>query len=89
MAEKLKKLKVEFPSRDYTLKYTNIRDNEVKTINSNDEITYELTNGEKWLQPGTQTADNTYLVGPDKDPVIPPVDPEEPVTPPTRMIMIT
>lgn len=78
-----KKLKVEFPSRDYTLKYTNIRDNEVKTINSNDEITYELTNGENGYNQGTQTADNTYLVGPDKDPVIPPVDPEEPVTPPT------
>lgn len=80
-----KKLKVEFPSRDYTLKYTNIRDNEVKTINSNDEITYELTNGENGYNQGTQTADNTYLVGPDK-PVTPPGpgpdEPDEP-TPPT------
>ncbi|MDE6139313.1 MAG: hypothetical protein K2F57_07570, partial [Candidatus Gastranaerophilales bacterium] len=61
-----KKLKVEFPERDYTLKYTNIRDNEVKTINPNEEITYELTNGDNGYNRGTQTAENTYLVGPDK-----------------------
>lgn len=84
------KLKVAFPNRDYTLKYTNIRDNEVKTINSNDEITYELTNGENGYNQGTQTANNTYLVGPDNpdiptpppvDPPTPPVDPDEPNPP--------
>lgn len=76
------RLKVEFPSRDYVLKYTNIRDNEVKTINPNDEITYELTNGDNGYNRGNQTADNTYLVGPDKDPITPPgPGPDDPVGP--------
>ena len=60
------KLKVDFPSRDYTLKYTNIRDNEQVTINGNEEITYELTNGENGYNKGDQIkGENTYLVGPE------------------------
>lgn len=84
VGEETKTLKVEFPNRDYTLRYTNIRDNEVKVINPNDEITYELTNGENGYNQGTQTAQNTYLVGPDK-PDTPnppgPVDPDDPTPP--------
>lgn len=71
------KLKVEFPSRDYTLKYTNIRDAKEVTINGNEEITYELTNGEKGYNTrDTRPEGTTYLVGPDK-----PVDPEKPIDP--------
>ena len=69
------KLKVDFPSRDYTLKYTNIRDAKEVTINKTDEITYELTNGPKGYNTrDPRPNDTTYLVGPDK--------PYEP-TPPT------
>ena len=58
-------LKVEFPSRDYTLNYTNIRDEQIVTVNPNEVITYELTNGPQ----GYNTKDprapmTTYLVGP-------------------------
>ena len=88
-----KKLKVEFPSRDYTLKYTNIRDDKVVTINPNDEITYEITDGKGGNNDGTQIiGQNTYLVGPDKEPVNPPepVDPDEPTPPnpddPTKVL---
>ena len=74
------KLKVDFPSRDYTLKYTNIRDAQEVTIKGTDEITYELTNGPE----GYNTRDprpegTTYLVGPDKTPDVPtPPEPDEP-----------
>ena len=68
-------------SRDYVLKYTDIKDTEVITINPETEITYEMANGNNGWNKGTQTADNTYLVvpGPDPDP-----DPEptpDPVIP--------
>ena len=60
------KLKVDYPSRDYTLKYTNIRDNAQVTINGNEEITYNLTNGENGYNRGEQIkGENTYLVGPE------------------------
>lgn len=74
------KLKVDFPSRDYTLKYTNIRDAQEVTIKGTDEITYELTNGPE----GYNTRDprpegTTYLVGPDKTLDVPtPPEPDEP-----------
>ena len=72
------KLKVDFASRDYTLKYTNIRDAKEVTINGNDEITYELTNGENGYNVSeNRQEDTTYLVGPEK-----PVDPEEPTIDP-------
>ncbi len=72
------KLKVDFASRDYTLKYTNIRDAKEVTINGNDEITYELTNGENGYNISeNRQEDTTYLVGPEK-----PVDPEEPTIDP-------
>lgn len=71
------KLKVDFPDRDYTLNYTNIRDGKVVTINGTDEITYELTNGEQGYNTReTRPEDTTYLVGPEK-----PVDPVDPVNP--------
>ena len=60
------KLKVDFPGRDYTLKYTNIRDEKEVTVNKNDVITYELTNAPNGYNDGTQIAGkSTYLVGPD------------------------
>ena len=74
------KLKVDFPSRDYTLKYTNIRDAKEVTVDKTEEITYELTNGPQ----GYNTRDprpegTTYLVGPDKTPDVPtPPEPDEP-----------
>ena len=79
------KLKVDFASRDYTLKYTNIRDAKEVTINGNDEITYELTNGENGYNISeNRQEDTTYLVGPEKpvEPIEPPVDPEEPTIDP-------
>ena len=77
------KLKVDFPGRDYELKYTNIRDNKEVTVKGNEEITYELTNGENGYNDGTQIkGENTYLVGPDKEPGPDPepepgIDPED------------
>ncbi len=77
-----KKLKVEFPERDYTLKYTDIKTDKVVTINPNDKITYENTDGKGGHNDGTQViGQNTYLVGPDKDPVNPPVDSVDPTPP--------
>ena len=72
-------LTVELPKRDYTLKYTNIKDTEVITVNPDTEITYEMANGEKGWNKGTQTAYNTHLVVPGQ----PAVEPDEPVVPPT------
>ena len=60
------KLKVDYPSRNYNLNYTNIRDNQQVTIKGDEEITYDLTNGENGYNKGTQIkGENTYLVGPD------------------------
>ncbi len=78
------KLKVDFAGRDYTLNYTNIRDNQKVTINGNEAITYENTDGKGGNNDGTQIkGENTYLVGPEK-----PVDPEpkpEPKPEPTPL----
>ena len=77
------KLKVDFPGRDYTLKYTNIRDEKEVTVNKNDVITYELTNAPNGYNDGTQIAGkSTYLVGPDA-PDVPPTPPVEPEPQPT------
>ena len=71
------KLKVDFPSRDYTLKYTNIRDAKEVTVKGTDVITYELTNGpDGYNTRDPRPDDTTYLVGPDK-PVTP--DPDKPI----------
>ena len=70
-------LTVKLPNRDYTLKYTNIKDSQVVTIDGSTEITYEMANGEEGWNKGTQTAMNTYLVVPGS--VVPPVEP--PVVP--------
>ena len=71
------KLKVDFPSRDYTLKYTNIRDAKEVTVKGTDVITYELTNGpDGYNTRDPRPNDTTYLVGPDK-PVTP--DPDKPI----------
>lgn len=69
-------LTVELPSRDYELQYYNIKDTELIKVNPNTEITYEMANGEKGWNKGTQTAANTYLVVPGT-----PVQPEPPVKP--------
>lgn len=67
VGNKTDKLKVDFPSRDYTLKYTNIRDAKEVIINGKDEITYELTNGENGYNINeNRQNDTTYLVGPEK-----------------------
>ena len=83
-----KNLTVALPNRDYLLKYTNIKDTEVITINPDAEITYDMANGENGWNNGTQTEENTYLVVPgnqnppvDPDPTDPPVDPD-PTDPP-------
>lgn len=72
-------LTVKLPNRDYTLKYTNIKDTEVITVDGKTEITYDMANGENGWNKGTQTQENTYLVVPGQ-PVIPeePVNPEDP-----------
>ena len=74
-----KNLTVALPSRDYRLKYTDIKDTEVITIDPNTTITYEMANGENGWNKGTQTEDNTYLVvpgpGPQPEPPTPPVEP--------------
>lgn len=61
-------LTVELPKRDYTLKYTNIKNTEEITINPETTITYEMANGENGWNKGTQTKENTYLVVPGEDP---------------------
>ena len=74
-------LKVELPSRDYTLKYTNIKDTKVITVDPNKTITYDMANGKNGWNKGTQTKDNTYLIVPG-EPVTPPVKPEpKPIDP--------
>ncbi len=74
------KLKVDFPSRDYTLKYTNIRDAKEVTVDKTEEITYELTNGPQGYNTREPRPEGTtYLVGPDKTPDVPtPPEPDEP-----------
>ena len=81
------KLKVDFPSRDYTLKYTNIRDAKEVTIKGTDEITYELTNGpDGYNTRDPRPDDTTYLVGPGKpdepNPPTPTPDPDPDPNPP-------
>ncbi len=69
-------LTVETASRDYTLKYTNIRDAQEITINGDTEITYDMANGENgWnINENGRPNDTTYLVvngnepGPDQEP---------------------
>ena len=68
-------LTVKLPNRDYTLKYTNIKDTEVITVDGNTEITYDMANGENGWNKGTQTAMNTYLVVPGGSEPNPPVIP--------------
>lgn len=76
VGNKTDKLKVDYPSRDYELKYTNIRDAQEVTIKGDEEITYELTNGENGYNVNENRADDTtYLVGPDKE-VEPTPEPE-------------
>ena len=67
-------LQLDFPKRDFTTNYTNIKDGVVKTIKPNDEITYALTNAPNGYNAPdfkqTDGTDKTYLVGPEE--VIPP-----------------
>ena len=63
--------------RDYTLRYVNIKDTETIEIAPKTEITYEMANGDQGWNKGTQTKENTYLVVPGQ-PVVPPVQPDEP-----------
>lgn len=72
-------LQLDFPNRDFTTNYTNIRDGVVKTIAPNEAITYNLTNAPSgYNAPDFQQTDGTtttYLVGPDApQPVNPPTD---------------
>lgn len=70
-------LTVETASRDYNLKYTNIRDAQEIVIDGTTEITYDMTNGENGLNVNNngRPANTTYLVvkgndepGPDPEP---------------------
>jgi len=74
-------LKVEFPGRDYTLNYTNIRDGQVVTVNPDEVITYELTDAPTGHNAGhsidEQRTNTTYLIGPGT-----PVPPEPPTPTP-------
>ena len=77
-------LKLNFPERDFTTNYTNIRDGKVVTIRPDEVITYELTDGtngynQPTLTPGAKT---TYLIGPDPVPPPPPGPEPTPVNPP-------
>ncbi len=87
VGKETKKLKVEFPSRDFDLKYTNIRDGKEVIVKGNDEITYELTNAEKGYNDGKQVVgETTYLVGPDKELPPPPEDPDVPGNDNTKIL---
>ena len=75
-------LQLDFPSRDFTTNYTNIKDGVVKTIKPTDEITYELTNKPNtgYNSPDfkqTDGTDTTYLVGPGGP--VPPPPPSQPI----------
>lgn len=70
-------LTVETASRDYNLKYTNIRDAQEIVIDGTTEITYDMANGENGLNVNNngRPANTTYLVvkgndepGPDPEP---------------------
>ena len=74
-------LTVETPSRDYTLKYTNIIDAKEITVNPDTEITYEMANGDNGWNKGVQTDKTTYLVVEGAPVTPPPVDPEPDVPP--------
>ena len=80
-------LQLDFPNRDFTTHYTNIKDGVVKTIAPNEEITYDLTNKPDvgYNSPDfqqTNGTNTTYLVGPGA-PVPPPQPDPDPVNPPT------
>jgi len=74
-------LQLDFPKRDFTTNYTNIKDGVVKTIKPTDVITYDLTNNPSTgynspdLKP-TNGTNTTYLVGPGFNPVPPGPEPE-------------
>jgi len=79
------KLKLDFPGRDFTVNYTDIKTGKVVTVNPDEVITYEITDGKGGHNDGVQVkGENTYLVGPEKpvDPVDP-VDPDPEPVPPT------
>ena len=78
-------LQLDYPGRNFTTHYVNIKEGKVKTIKPDDEITYELTNApDGYNSPDYKQTDGTkttYLVGPKKDPV-PPPKPKPTPTPP-------
>ena len=77
-------LKLEFEGRDFTTNYTNIKDGKVVTIKPDEKITYDLADG-NYNQPTLKPDENTtYLIGPGKDPVVPP--PEPPVDPDKKKV---
>lgn len=78
-------LQIDFPGRDFTTNYTNIKDGVVKTIKPTDEITYDLTNKPNtgYNSPDFKQTDGTnttYLVGPEGP--VPPPPPQQQPTPP-------
>ena len=78
-----KLLTVPLESRDYVLKYTNIKDTQEITINSDTEITYDmLENNPNGYNFGTQTAMNTRIKAPANpnptpDPTTPTYNPQD------------
>ncbi len=79
-------LTVKLPNRDYKLKYTNIKDSQVITVDKDTEITYDMANGSNGWNKGVQTAQNTYLVVPavPNPPIIDPDDPSGPIVEPNN-----
>ena len=93
VADRTGTLQLDFPNRDFTTNYTNIKDGKVVTIAPNEKITYELTNKPKvgYNSPDfkqTNGSKTTYLVGPDApkepDPVKPKPDPVKPTPKPVN-----
>ena len=80
-------LKLDFPKRDFTTNYTNIKDGVVTTIAPNEKITYNLTNkpGVGYNSPDFKQTDGTkttYLIGPDAPKPKPPKPQPDPPSPP-------
>jgi len=69
-------LKLDFKSRNFDTNYTNIKSGKVVKIGKDEEITFELADGDynlEDLKPGEKT---TYLVSPEGETIIPEPDPE-------------
>ena len=76
-----KNLTLPLQNRDYTLKYTDIKDTAVYTIAPNTEITYQMMEVNPGLNSGVQTAYNTRIIVPGGNTPTDPTDPVDPIIP--------